>query len=109
MLFDVDPKLIKTLMREQKVGMRDAVVKPKILGPNELTYVGAKSMRGVEFVKFLESKLPKVVLDFDMDEEEDEEETGEEGAGEGEALDNPYDPDEGDPDDDYEIEEDDPE
>lgn len=79
MLFDVDPKLIRTLAREQKVGLRDCVIKPKALGPNDITYVGAKSMRGLEFVKFLEEKLPKVVMDFDLeDEEEDEEDLDEE-------------------------------
>lgn len=79
MLFDCDPKLIRTLAKEQKVGLRDVTIKPKILGPNELTYVGAKSMRGVEFVKKLEEKIPKVVLDYvDEEEETDEEETDEE-------------------------------
>jgi hypothetical protein len=73
MLFDVDPKLIKTLMREQKVGLRDAVVKPVAIGPNDVTYIGAKSMRGVEFLKFLEAKLPKIVLDFDPDDEDEDE------------------------------------
>lgn len=74
MLFDVDPKLVKTLAREQKVGLRDVVIKAKELGPNDLTYVGAKSMRGVEFVKMLEEKLPKVVLDYDLDEEDEDDE-----------------------------------
>lgn len=108
MLFDVDTKLIRTLMREQKVGARDIVVKAKVLGPNEITYVGAKSMRGVEFVKFLEEKLPKISVEYvDEDEEEDEEtDEGEGDDGEGDALDNPYDSSNDGPDDEYEIEDD---
>lgn len=74
MLFDVDIKLVKTLMREQHVGARDLIVKSTAVGPNEVTFVSAKSMRGLEFVKELEAKLPKVTLEWgDEDEDEDEE------------------------------------
>lgn len=79
MLFDVDMKLVKTLMREQHVGARDLIVKPTAVGPNEVTFVSAKSMRGLEFVKELEAKLPKVTLEWGDEEEEEEDALGEEG------------------------------
>lgn len=77
-LFDCDPQLIRTLSKEQKVGKRDIVIKPKSIGPNDVTYVGAKSMRGIDFVKKLEEKITKLTMDFDMEEEEDEDEEAEE-------------------------------
>jgi hypothetical protein len=92
MLFDVDPKLVKTLAREHRAGARDVVIKPVSIGVNAVTYVGAKSMRGLEFVKVLEQDLPKISLEWeDDDDDEDEEETGEEEEqeedAEGEGLD----------------------
>ncbi len=77
MLFDCDPKLIKTLAKEQKVGARDIVIKPKAIGPNDVTYVGAKSMRGLDFCKKLEEKITKLTIDYEMDEEEEDEDAEE--------------------------------
>ena len=76
MLFDVDIKLVKTLMREQHVGARDLIVKSTAVGPNEVTFVSAKSMRGLDFVKELEAKLPKVTLEWGDEDEDDEEDQG---------------------------------
>lgn len=107
MLFDCDPSYIRTLMRENRVGKRDLLVKPKSIGPNEVTYVGIKSNRGLEFAKKLEEKLPKITLDFVDEEEEETEEEEQEDVDEGDELDELDESDELDEGDDEDDDEDD--
>ncbi|HYV99686.1 MAG TPA: hypothetical protein VE967_19660 [Gemmatimonadaceae bacterium] len=72
MLFDVHVDLIKKMARDVGIGKRDAEIKAVKLGPNEVTYVGAKSEDGLQFVKDLRDgyKLPLIEYSPDDDDED---------------------------------------
>lgn len=70
MLFDVDPKLVKKLARDVGLGKSDLAIRGVEVGKNFVTYVGAKTEDGLEFLREMEKKLPRVD-DYDEDDEDD--------------------------------------
>ncbi len=70
MLFDCHEDLIRRLAKEARVGKRDVEIRTVKLGPNEVSFVSAKTEEGLEFVNELEEKLPMIdVSDYiDVDE-----------------------------------------
>lgn len=85
MLFDADPKLIRTLMKKKRLTARDVIVKKVEDERNPLVYVAAKTEKGLIFVKEIMCNIPRVEIDEpenpegeDLDEGEEEEDEEEE-------------------------------
>jgi hypothetical protein len=60
LLFDVHLDLVKRLAREARIGKRDIEMKTVTLGPNEVTFVAAKTEDGVEFLEDLQNRVPTI-------------------------------------------------
>ncbi len=72
MLFDVHVDLVKKLARDVGIGKRDAEIKSVMLGPNEVSYVGAKSEDGLQFVRDLRDGYKLPLIEYDPDEDDDD-------------------------------------
>lgn len=74
MLFDADTKWVKRLARDMGLGKRDVTIRAARVGPNEVTFVSAKSDEGLDFIREMETKLPVVryYVGDDEDERDDE-------------------------------------
>lgn len=79
MLFDCDPKLVRDMMKSKRVTGRDVKVKKVDEDTNNpLVYVAAKTPRGLEFVREIMCKIPRVETEAPPDEDPDETEEEEE-------------------------------
>jgi hypothetical protein len=78
MLFDVHVDLVKKLARDVGIGKRDAEIKSVMLGPNEVTYVGAKSEDGLEFVRELRDSIKLPLIEYEPEDEDDDDEGAQE-------------------------------
>lgn len=78
MLFDVHVDLVKKLARDVGIGKRDAEIKSVMLGPNEVTYVGAKSEDGLDFVRELRDSIKLPLIEYEPEDEDDDDEGADE-------------------------------
>lgn len=74
MLFDCDPALIRSLMKKKRLTAKDVKMrKVETDEDNPVVYVGAKSERGLTFVKEIMCTIPQVATSAAEDEESDDE------------------------------------